>query len=318
MEMFTGTVELWFHPGWIVHGALMSFAVFAILPYAISLKFREGYMHLHGRVQICLLIVMTVGVLVMAAQPHHHASSSESMDMMEEPQDLESRWSRQHGWRGWLLLAVCWLQGLVGFGKSCGARIPCCSILTKLRVHARFGYILAFCLMLQGIFAWPENMKNAVCPKYACFPGYPISGHALVAVPTMAATINIIVTNWEKEVNPEHTFRLLNRGLVIFMGVYLIGDGLTYGFPNMGEHSMFIWNGLACFVLSRVLAHKSASYPLNRVPYVLMFAVKSFSPPFFFCCLIFFHHWAQRRRWASRSLASCSASRTSRAVSRRS
>lgn len=276
-EMFTGKVELYFHPGWIVHGALMSFAVFAILPYAISLKFRAGYMHLHGRVQLCLLIVMTIGVLVMVAQPHSHysspSSSSSSGEMhMEEPQDLESRWSREHGWRGWLLFGLVWVQGIVGYGKS-WVRIPCCAVLTHLRAHARFGYLLAFCLVLQAIYAWPDNMKMAICPKYVCFDGYPITGHTLVALPTMAAMINMIVTNWDKEVDPEHTFRLLNRGLIIFMGTYLIGDGLTYGFPNMGEHSMFIWNGIACYVLARVLAKKSASYPLNRVPYVLMFAV---------------------------------------------
>jgi len=266
--MYEGSAEFYFHSGWIVHGTLMSFAVFVLLPLAISLKFRAGYMHRHGLVQLALLVVLTAGALFMTTREHHHSSA---MDM-EEQQDLESRWSRQHGFRGWLLLGVAWLQGLVGYGKA-WVKIPCCVALTRWRVHARFGYLLAFCLVLQACYAWPDNVKQAICPKYACFEGYPISGHMLVAFPTMGATINIIATNWEKEVNPEETFRMLNRGLVVFMGTYLFVDGLTYGFPNMGEHSMFIWNGIACYLLARVLSRKAAVYPLSRVPYVLMFLI---------------------------------------------
>jgi len=66
---------------------------------------------------------------------------------------------------------------------------------------------------------------------------------------------------------------MLNRGLVVFMGTYLFVDGMTYGFPNMGEHSMFIWNGIACYLLAQVLSRKAAVYPLSRVPYVLMFLI---------------------------------------------
>jgi len=265
--MFNGSPVFLFHSGWLVHGALMSFAVFMLLPFAISLKFRAGYMHRHGLVQLAMLTCLTLGALYMHTRPHDQME-----EMMAEQTDLESTWARQHGFRGWVLLGVAWLQGLVGFGKA-WVKIPCCVALTRWRIHARFGYLLAFCLVLQACYAWPENVKQAICPKYACFEGYPISGHMLVAVPTMGATIHIIVTNWEREVNPETTFQVINRGLVVFMGIYLFVDGLTYGFPNMGEHSMFIWNGIACYLLAQVLAKKAAVYPLSRVPYVLMFLI---------------------------------------------